>query len=94
MLIIAIIFPLTAVIDFLGNELKWFKSNNFFRFLTGLLLGVPLGISIYLLKESVKYLTIVVIWYLLLEIFVAICLKYKNHLDNYIIKYIDSVHKK
>jgi len=85
--------PIPAVIDFLCHELQWFKSNNYLRLLSGILLGVPIGLSILFIKVSFIYLFLLILWYVVIEFFVAYFLKSKNHLEKYLRKYTNAIYK-
>jgi len=91
--LISFLLPLPAMLDFMGHELKWYKSNNFIRIFSGILLGIPLGVSIVLTKVSFYYLFLIIVWYCLIEIFVVHFFKIKNHLDNYYTKYTNGIVK-
>jgi len=82
-----------AVFDFLANELKRFNSNNILRFITGILLGIPVGLSLHLLSRSIYFMVLLILWYAVIELFAALVMHAKGHLGDYIKKYSAAVTK-
>lgn len=82
------ILPLPAVIDFTRHELGYYRSNNLRRFITGILLGVPLGLAIHaVIIHSILIAIFTVGWFITLEISVALLFCKTGHIGKYIAKY-------
>ncbi len=87
-----ILTPLPAAVDFVCNELKYYNSNNCLRFITGLLLGIPPGISVfYLVKGDFAIPILTFIWYFFLEMIIAYIFKRRDYIEEYIRKYSSAV---
>lgn len=94
MTLMCLTLPLPAAADFACNELKFFSSNNFLRLLTGILLGIPLGISLDKLAEGSLLIPLFTFsWYILIECIIVLLFRKLNHHEEYIGKYTNAVYR-
>jgi len=93
-LLAMMILPLPAVFDFSLHELNILKSNNPKRFVTGLMLGIPVAYSLAAFAGGhILCGIIVILWILLLEFGVALILNRNGHLEKLIKRYEAAVRK-
>lgn len=94
LILILVLFPIPAVINFTLHQIGFSKNRNIYRIITGVPLGIPLGISfVHLLKGSIYFALLTFIWYIFLEIVVVLILKKYNKLEEFIAEYEDGVYK-
>lgn len=87
-LLVGLILPLPAILNFTLHELGRIENKNYLRFFTGLALGVSIGIaSSCLLKNSIIISLAIYIWIIFLEFIVAIILYKANVLEKFIEEY-------
>jgi uncharacterized membrane protein len=91
---VSLLLPLPAVVDFTSHRLEWWQSNNTKRLVSGLLLGLAVGVALYNLINGYTFFGIVQItWLAVLELGVAIVLKHAGKLDKYIEQYEKGMRK-
>jgi uncharacterized membrane protein len=88
-LFIATLFlPLPAIFNFTLNELGIRKNNNFKRAATGFLMGMSIGISLWLLAHQLILMGFLsFLWVVVLEFAVAFFLHKKGVLEPFIAQY-------
>lgn len=85
---VSLLLPLPAVVDFTAHELEWWRSNNPKRLLSGLLLGLAVGIGGYaLVRGPALWGAFLIAWLVILEFGVAVALQCAGRLDGYIERY-------
>ena len=80
--------PLPAVADFLAHETGRRRSNNTQRFLTGFLIGMPLGCCVLAFAAGcLFYGFLIALWLICLEFVTALLLKKSGKFEGYLLKY-------
>nr|MBN2277469.1 DUF2085 domain-containing protein [candidate division Zixibacteria bacterium] len=94
-LMAAVLLPLPAVFDFTFHELNRSRSNNFRRLMTGILMGLALGLIIRIILDISVFAGINLILYIfLLEFGVAVILNRSGRLEELIRRYEQAVRKR
>lgn len=84
----AILLPLPAVVDFTIHELGYWKSSNYWRLVTGLLLGFACGNILTIFTKGAYLATaFLIIWLFFLEFAVAFVLLLAGKLEAFIGRY-------
>ena len=93
-LLIGFILPIPAILNFMLNELKFLINSNLKRLITGLLLGISIGILIKgFLKGDLILGFAILIWIIILEFIVVLILNKAKVLDKFIKEYENAVYK-
>ncbi|MBP6871338.1 MAG: DUF2085 domain-containing protein [Bacteroidales bacterium] len=88
------LFPLPAILNFTLNELGKRKNSNSKRTITGILMGLAIGMAIGFFITNRFWPGIAIIaWIILLEFAVALVLRQAGVLDKFIREYEDAVYK-
>lgn len=91
---VAFALPLPASLDFTAHELAIYRSNNIIRFLSGSLLGVPVGLAVHaVVMGSILFAILTVFWFVGIAFSVAFLFRRTGHIDVYISKYERAVRK-
>ena len=93
-LLIGFILPIPAILNFMLNELKFLINSNLKRLITGLLLGISIGILIKgFLKGDLILGFAILTWIIILEFIVVLILNKAKVLDKFIKEYENAVKK-
>lgn len=93
-IITGFILPLPAILNFTLNELGITRNNTFKRMVTGIMMGLSLGIAfLSLLSEHWLSGLMMILWILLLEFAVALTLHRAGILEKFVKEYEDAVYK-
>lgn len=86
------LFPLPAVFDFTAHEAGWLRSNNFKRLISGLFLGCGVGFLVHtVIKGSVWFGVLQVLWFVIIQLTVALTLHRLGQLERLIKRYEEAV---
>jgi len=92
-LILSILLPLPAILNFTLNELCVTKNNNYKRITSGILLGISIGFALKNICSGKLIFGIsILLWIFLLEIIVAIIMHRANILEKFIKQYEDEIY--
>lgn len=93
-LISSILLPLPAILNFTLTELGKKRNNGIKRFITGLLLGIVLGLAIDQFVAGAVFIgALILLWIVSLEFVVAMILHKANVLDSFMKQYEEGVYK-
>jgi uncharacterized membrane protein len=93
-LISSIVLPLPAILNFTLTELGKKRNNGIKRFVTGLLLGIVLGLAIEQFIAGAIFIgVLILLWVVSLEFIVAIILHKANVLNSFMRQYEEGVYK-
>ena len=93
-LLIGFILPIPAILNFILNELGFLINSNLKRLITGLLLGISIGILIKgFLKGDLILGFAILTWIIILEFIVVLILNKAKVLDKFIKEYENAVYK-
>ncbi|MEW6196869.1 MAG: DUF2085 domain-containing protein [Bacteroidota bacterium] len=88
LLLLSFLLPLPAVFNFTLYEIGFINNNNFYRIITGLLLGISIGWAILnLLTNKIEYAFFSLLWIMILEIIVTIILHRAKVLEKFFAQY-------
>jgi len=94
LLLLSFLLPLPAVFNFTLYEIDCINSNNFYRIITGLLLGITIGWAILnLLTDKIEYSILILIWIIILEIVVTVVLYKAKVLEEFFSQYENGLFK-